>query len=144
MVEEAYRLLGLQPDVDTPTIEATYWRTVREISALRRQHPEAEEQLERINWAYKTLIDYRHQHPAAERHAAKRTLPWRKALSYALAATVATIALGLGLTERDQIADQVSRGTEEAKARWDDTITWLQALGQEEETRQPPGEAHTK
>lgn len=142
MVEEAYQLLGLSPEADARAIESTYWRLVREVSALRKAHPEADEELERINWAYKTLIDHLRRRSAPRQEARQRSLPWRRAAALALAAALAVVGLGGGLSYRDQIADHAALSAEKAKDRWEATITWLQKLGEEQhERRQPPGDA---
>lgn len=142
MLDEANQLLGIAPDADAQTIERAYWRIVRELSQLRRQEPEVANQLDQINWAYKALIDERRQRPARAWKEQRRSLPWRKLSSAAVAATFAVVAVSVGFNYQGEIHDQASRGADQAKESWGETITWLQTIGHEKiETVTPPGDA---
>ena len=137
MLEKAYLLLGLDPDADGRTIEATYWRRARELARERATNPEAAEELEQVNWAYKTLVDRVQMGPQVRR-AARRPFPWRRATQAGVAALFAIGGLVAGLGYREQIRSATVRGFEETQESWDETITWLQSLDTEP-TPEPPG-----
>ena len=137
MLEKAYRLLGLDPDADGRTIEATYWRRVRELAKQRATNSEAADELEQVNWAYKTLVDRAQKGPSVRR-AARRPFPWRRVSAAGIAAVVAIGGLVAGLGYRAELRSAAVRGFEETHEGWDETITWLQSLDAEP-TPEPPG-----
>ena len=137
MLDEAYRLLGLDPDADGRTIEATYWRRARELAKERATNPEAADELEQVNWAYKTLLDRVQMGPRVRR-AARRPFPWRRFTLAVVAALVATGGLIAGLGYREEIRSTAVRGFDETRESWDETITWLQSLDAEP-TPESPG-----
>ena len=137
MLDEAYRLLGLDPDADGRTIEATYWRRARELAKERATNPEAADELEQVNWAYKMLVDRVQMGPRVRR-AARQPFPWRRFTMAGVAALVAIGGLIAGLGYREEIRSTAVRGFDETHESWDETITWLQSLDAEP-TPEPPG-----
>lgn len=137
MLDKAYRLLGLDPDADGRTIEATYWRRARELGRERATKSEAAEELEQVNWAYKTLVDRVQKGPPLRR-AARRPFPWRRVTAAGVAALLAIGGLIAGLGYREEIRSAAVRGFDETHQNWDETITWLQSLDGEP-TPEPPG-----
>ncbi len=136
MLDEAYRLLGLDPDADGRAIEATYWRRARELAKERATNSQAADELEQVNWAYKTLVDRVQMGPI--RRAPRRPFPWRR---FTLAGAAALVAIGgliAGLGYREEIRSTAVRGFEETHESWNETITWLQSLDAEP-TPEPPG-----
>lgn len=136
MLDEAYQLLALGPDADSRTVEAAYWRRARELARQQGNDPETAEELERINWAYETLSKRLLVRPRPR--PAERQPSWIRRFALAAAAAVA-IGGGLvaGLGYREEIRDGAVRGFEKTQEGWDETITWLQSLGNEP-TPQPP------
>ena len=127
MLDEAYRLLGLDPDADGRTIEATYWRRARELAKERATNLAAADELEQVNWAYKMLVDRVQMGPRVRR-AARQPFPWRRFTMAGVAALVAIGGLIAGLGYREEIRSTAVRGFGETRESWDETITWLQSL----------------
>lgn len=145
MLAEAFDTLGLGPDVDTQTIEVTYWRLARELARHRGQHPQAAEDLERVNWAYQTLIDHRRRGPPG-RSVSQRRARWLRRVPLALAAAAMVVAGAVGVHYQEQLRDAAVRGFDEAQESWDDTIAWLQSLekDQADEDDKPPSNSITR
>ena len=140
MLNEAYRLLGVDPETDGQTIEATYWRRARELANQRQNSPDAAEELERLNWAYRTLMNERIQGPPRRRTARRPSRRRRLALIGAAMVVLVVGGLVAGLSYRDEIHSGATRGYEEGQEGCDDTINWLQSLD-EEPTPQAPDAA---
>ena len=138
MPDEACQLLGLGPEADGRTIEDTYWRLARQLAQQRDTDPAAGEQLERVNWAYRTLMD-RQRGPSTSRVGDPPR--WRRLFAFvgvALFVAVAGLVGWLGF--RQDIEDATARGFAEAHDGWNETIEWLQSLDAEP-TPQPSDSA---
>ena len=140
MLNEAYRLLGVDPETDGQTIEATYWRRARELADQRQDSPDEAAELERLNWAYRTLMNERIQGPPRRRTARRPSRRRRLALIGTTLVVLVVGGLVAGLGYRDEIHSGATRGYEEGQEGWDDTINWLQSLD-EEPTPQAPDAA---
>ncbi len=133
MANEAFEILGLTAEADGRQVEQAYWRRAHELSLQRRNDPydpAAAEELERINEAYQKLsaevLPTRPPRPKVDRPS------WPRRLVLAGAVTIlAAGGLIAGLGYRDEIRDGVLDGSEKAEEGWNETIAWLQSMGEE-------------
>ncbi len=126
MPEEAFRLLGLEPDADARTVESTYWSRARELNS-RSGDPAAAAELGRVNQAYEAISRYLATKPPRPRPRARRSY---RGWAVAGIASAALLIAGLvaGTAYRQDITDLKDSGVTEAQDRWDETIEWLQSL----------------
>ena len=142
MLDEAYKLLGVDPGDTSRTIEDTYWHRARELAKRRAGDPDAAEELERVNLAYQTVMDTRRSGPRTSRIGDPPS--WRRRFALvgvALALGVAGLVAWVGFSQ--EIEDTATRGFEEAQYGWDETIEWLRSLD-EEPTPQPASDSTTR
>lgn len=130
MADETFSVLGLTSEADGREVEKAYWRRAHELSQQRRNDPEAAEELERVNQAYQKLsTEVLPNRPPR----LKRDRPsWPRRLALAGATTLLVVGgLIAGLGYRDEIRDGVLTGSEKAEEGWNETIAWLQSMGEE-------------
>ena len=127
MPDDPFAILQIPPTADGRAIDSAYWIRAGQLKAARSTRPDADYELDRLNWAYHLITTG--EYDGSPRRAPSRRRRWLRGLKAPM--LVALVAAGTALASlayREEIADLSGESRQRAEQAADDVADWFRSL----------------